>query len=119
MISGAIQELVPSVRLGVSAGPESGISASGVAFLDEQKSVTVTAADAETRLYEGFSINGEIVPGSKDGDSFTYTLGEAMPIPGDTVNAVYLANWYVNANTMKSKFCKRATFPLGKKAFGV
>ena len=98
VISGAIQELVPSVRLGVSAGPESGISASGVAFLDEQKSVTVTAEDAETRLYEGFSINGEIVPGSKDNDSFTYTLGETMPIPGDTVNAVYLANWYVNAN---------------------
>ena len=98
VISGAIQELVPSVRLGVSAGPESGISTSGVVFLDEQKSVTVTAEDAETRLYEGFSINGEIVQDSKYSDSFTYTLGEAMPVPGDTVNAVYLKDWYVNAN---------------------
>ena len=99
VISGAIQELVPSVRLGVSAGPESGISESGVVFLDGQNSVTVTAEDAGTRLYEGFSINGEIVPGSKDSASFTYALGGTMPVPGDTVNAVYLTNWYVNATS--------------------
>ena len=96
VISGAFQTLLPSVRVGVSAGPESGISASGVAFYEEGVGVTVTATDAATRLYDGFALNGEKVEGSEANASFTYTPA-SVPVPGDTLTALYLTNWYVNA----------------------
>ena len=96
VISGAFQTLLPSVRVGVSAGPESGISASGVAFYEEGVGVTVTATDAATRLYDGFALNGEKVEGSEANASFTYNPA-AVPVPGETLTALYLTNWYVNA----------------------
>ena len=97
VISGAIQELVPSVRIGVSAGPLTGISTSGVKFLSEG-GVTVQAMETGTRLFAGYSIDGEIVDGSDKSNSFTYNP-EIAPVPGATLNVVYLTNWYVNATS--------------------
>ena len=97
VISGAIQSLCPAVKVGVTAGPESGVSQAGTVFFDEGESVTVTATDAETRLFNGFALNGEIVAGSSASATFTYQpLG--APVPGDRLEAVYLTNWYVNAS---------------------
>lgn len=98
VVSGAYQELLPAVKIGVTAGPTSGISQSGVIFFNDGDSLTVTATDAETRLYKGFALNGEIVEGSAESASFTYAPPVA-PVPGDTLEAVYLTNWYVNATS--------------------
>lgn len=99
VISGALQNPVASVRLGVLGGPESGVSKVGVVFLDEDvQEVTVVATDADTRLFEGFSKNGEIIEGSNESASYTYVSSEALQLPGDVINAVYLTNWYVNAS---------------------
>ena len=97
VVSGAFQELVPSVRIGVSAGPLTGISMSGVKFLSEG-GVTVQAMETGTRLFAGFSIDGEIVKDSEKSNSFTYNP-EIAPVPGATLNVVYLTNWYVNATS--------------------
>ena len=96
VVSGAYQELLPAVKIGVTAGPTNGISQSGVVFFNEGESITVSATDAATRLYKGFALNGEIVEGSAGSASFTYAPAVA-PVPGDTLEAVYLTNWYVNA----------------------
>ena len=103
VISGAFQTLVPSVSLGVSAGPASGASvdgaaATGVVFFAENEGVTLTANDVATRLFDGFAINGEKVEGSEASATFTYNPA-VIPVPGDTLTALYLTNWYVNATS--------------------
>ena len=103
VVSGAFQTLAPSVNVGVSAGPASGVSmdgetASGVVFYDEGVGVELVATDAGTRLYDGFAVNGVKVEGSEASATFTYNPA-AMKVPGDTVQALYLTNWYVNATS--------------------
>lgn len=97
VIAGAFQDLAPSVRLGVSAGPASGISRTGLVFFDDE-GLEVVAGDFGTRLFAGFSINGEIVPGSGKSHLFLYKPA-VIPVPGAELNAVYLTNWYVNAES--------------------
>ena len=103
VVSGAFQTLAPSVNVGVSAGPASGASvdgaaATGVVFFAENEGVTLTANDVATRLFDGFAINGEKVEGSESSATFTYNPA-VIPVPGDTLTALYLTNWYVNANS--------------------
>ena len=114
VISGAFQKLAPAVVVGVSAGPESGVSTNGVVFLDEETGATVTATEAGTRLYDGFAINGEKVEGSAASASFTYNPA-TMPVPGETLTAVYLTNWYVNATTGDDVLKSGASADLAKK----
>jgi len=92
--SGAYQTVLPSVRIGVSSGDATDVSPNGVVFAEGRASVELTATAAARRLYEGFRVNGELVPGS--GASATWTYVFPSDAVGETATASYRTDWYVD-----------------------
>ena len=110
--AGAFQTALPSVRIGVSSGPSTDVSPLGVVFAEERDSLELTAGSLGQRLFEGFRVNGELVPGTGDSASWTYVFPKTAA--GETVTASYATNWYVNpamsdANSGASPDCAKKT----------
>ena len=91
--AGAFQRVLPSVRVSAASGSEDDVSPKGVVFDDGTGSVTLHAN--ANRLINGFSVNGELQPDSRDPAGWTYRFPSAAVV-GDAVKAEYLTDWYVD-----------------------
>ena len=93
-VCGAFGETVASVLFGVSAGPVGGIAPSGARAVAPGDRFELTATDAATRLFEGFTVNGELVTTEP---TYTYVAPSGVAKIADVVEAKYLSDWYVDA----------------------
>lgn len=92
--SGALVETVGSVKVGVSCGPDDGVTNLGVHKAMPGDTIEVKATQADTRLFAGFSVNGEIVTTEP---TYAYTAPDGGAPVAVTITAVYLKDWYVDA----------------------
>lgn len=92
--AGALVETVGSVKVGVSCGPDDGVTNLGVHKAMPGDTIEVEATQADTRLFAGFSVNGEIVTTEP---TYAYTVPDDGAPVAVSITAVYLKDWYVDA----------------------
>ena len=97
VVAGAFATSVPSILVSASASKgvaSVSVSPEGDAFLAEgDDSVTFTANDAETRNFQGFYLNGELVTTAA---TFTYAHDGAYDGGRFEIEARYVPYWYVD-----------------------
>lgn len=88
IMAGCCGETVASCDAG-----ESGLTPSGIVMVDQDGQVTVTAADP--RPLAGFLVNGQTVPATGSGRSYTWIATDPA-YDRATIRAIYGTDWYVS-----------------------